>query len=109
MEDAGKKDDIVRQLKRDAEFLRRSGIMDYSLLLIILKMPGEDRSASASARALKNYKYMEQLDALLSSYYAVLRSPSKNFIYILGVIDYLQQWDISKQGEKGIKEYLNPE
>ncbi len=108
-DDAGKKEDIVRQIKRDAEFLRRNGIMDYSLLLIIIKMPSATEQGLTQAKALKNYKYIEQLDTLLSNYYAVLRSPSKSFIYILGIIDYLQQWDIQKQGEKGIKEYLNPE
>ena len=111
-EDAGKLEDVVRQIKRDAEFLRRNGIMDYSLLLIIVKMPsvgGEGAGDKSQAKVLKNYKYIEQLDTLLSNYYAVLRSPSKSFIYILGIIDYLQQWDIQKQGEKGIKEYLNPE
>lgn len=72
--------------------------MDYSLLLIIVKMPSVGPEVAQGeknqAKVLKNYKYIEQLDTLLSNYYAVLRSPSKSFIYILGIIDYLQQWDI---------------
>lgn len=61
-EDAGKMEDVVRQIKRDAEFLRRNGIMDYSLLLIIVKMPSVSEGSQNEknqARVLKNYKYIE--------------------------------------------------
>ena len=91
--------DILAQLKSDSEFLRDQGIMDYSLLLVTEHcMPTFDMSHGETSILLDNT--MRFNSRTRNKYTSV----DKHFIYHIGVIDFLQQWDINKKLEAKLKE-----
>ena len=82
---------IVRILKKDADFFEYNGLIDYSLIVIIIDY----------------YSYAQSLDLNQKSCFEsrkMFRSQQDpNFVYIFGIIDYLETWNIKKKGEKWYK------
>jgi len=79
-------DQILTQLKHDAELLCNHNIIDYSLLVGLHFV---DEKKIAVKNALK-----------------IQLSSDKRIIFVFGVIDILQSWNMSKKTEHFIKTYL---
>ena len=107
-------------LASDSEFLARNGIMDYSLLLKVehINLDVQESSKSYSkANSLVNeqnrHEIMTQKRTVNSILNSLRKSRQSNLssmteeqfhqIYHLGIIDYLQKWDISKKLEQCAK------
>lgn len=124
--------EIVRQMKRDSEFLMSKNIMDYSLLFAVEYNPKSRRITEAShlrhqAKSMKETGHLTtnlaspSMERTLSSpAQASLRLPSKfektrhkflsdneDFIYHLSIIDYLQDFNTDKILENHFKTILN--
>ena len=70
--------------------------MDYSLLLQIEKK-GKIQSLKQVVKRISGQGSRNRV-----------MSKDKKFIYHLGIIDYLQSWDLQKRGEKLLKSLKNP-
>ncbi|CCW60708.1 unnamed protein product [Phytomonas sp. EM1] len=106
---------LIEQLKKDCDFLKYSNIMDYSLLLGIHILPptgrpvgsgpapvygglGTSRKSSFlehSSSAVDGRCFTADEGGILSNEVLGLRQE----IYYLGIIDILQEYDVSKQIE----------
>lgn len=80
-------EDILYTLEDDLTLLRNLNLMDYSLLLIILEFPKEEEE-----------DYQDIINVFGDSRYCrkVFKSRKSKFIYCMGIIDYLQKFNLSK-------------
>ena len=88
--------EIKKNMENDVNFLRRLSLMDYSLLFIIVDYPNKiDPDYKQIVGLLDDPKYKGHM----------YESFTKEFIYIIGIIDYLQIYNFRKNLEtfaKGI-------
>ena len=73
--------DIQAQMEKDSSFLRDHNIMDYSLLLVIEKMQSMKMSTTRNT----------------------ICSETHPEAYHLGIIDFLQEWNLNKKMERAWK------
>lgn len=68
--------------------LREVYVMDYSLLMIIIQLPNDATSTEYCniVNLLGDCRYR----------YRTFISNEKNYVYILGIIDYLQKFNVKK-------------
>ena len=78
----------------DLRMLREVSVMDYSLLLIIIYFPKETDP---------DYQSIFNLFADLKYCRRIFKSNNKKYIYILGIIDYLQKFNVAKFFENKYK------
>jgi 1-phosphatidylinositol-4-phosphate 5-kinase len=71
-------------IKQDSEFLKSHNLMDYSLLLIIEQV----KKGSVKAGELSRNQFLAK---------------GGDFIYHVGIIDYLQVWSFEKRMEAAFK------
>ena len=92
-----KEDDIVeikKNLINDIDFYKRLSLMDYSLLFIIIDFPNNiDPDYNQIMGFLDDPKYKGH----------VYKSKNEKYIYIVGIIDYLQKYNFKKKMEHCIK------
>ena len=82
--------EIKRNLENDIRFYKRLNLMDYSLLFIIVDYPEKlDPDYNQIVGLLDDPKYKGH----------VYNSGDKKFIYIIGIIDYLQIYNFRKRIE----------
>ena len=87
-------DEIKNILKNDIEFYKSLGLMDYSLLFIIIDFPNNiDPDYKQIVDLLEDPKYKGH----------VYKSENEQYIYIIGVIDYLQEYNFRKKMEHCLK------
>lgn len=80
-----KRDYLKHVIQQDIAVLHSAGIMDYSLLIGLLRSPSETAHSN------------EHNDL------------NSNYAYRFGIIDYLQQYTIKKRVENSIKGIANPQ
>ena len=86
--------EILNNLKNDINFFKRMHLMDYSLLFIIIEYPtAMDPDYNQIISLLDDPKYIGH----------VYKSANMEQIYIVGIIDYLQKYDIKKKMENLFK------
>ena len=86
--------EIKKNMENDVNFLRRLSLMDYSLLFIIVDYPNKiDPDYKQIVGLLDDPKYKGH----------VYESFTKEFIYIIGIIDYLQIYNFRKNMETFVK------
>ena len=74
--------------------LRKVNIMDYSLMLIVIHFPKEqDSEYDNIINVFGEQRYQNK----------VFKSKNGKYIYCLGIIDYLQRFDLSKYLENKFK------
>lgn len=85
------KEEFIEVLLKDVGFLRKVGIMDYSMLLAV----AFDRELFRKSRTAKS------TGALTFRYWRMLSSEKSrhNCVWSFGIIDYLQAWDAAKKIE----------
>lgn len=88
---------ISELLSVDLKLLEECNLMDYSLLLLII---------DKSLLKLEQNEEIERilLDPNLNK--RIIRSSNDKYIYCLGIIDYLQEYDFKKHCEHKIKYML---
>lgn len=84
-------------LQSDLSVLRNLNIMDYSLMLIILHHPSE--TETDYDRIIKSFS-----DPKMK--FKVFTSRNKKYIYVIGIIDYLQRFTMTKLIENKYKSIL---
>ena len=78
---------IKETLKDDLTMLREVNIMDYSLLLLIIHYPEEyDSEYNNILNIMKEERYSKR----------VFKSKNGKYLYCIGIIDYLQKFNMSK-------------
>jgi len=100
-------------LGKDVKFLTDLNIMDYSLFVVILQAPNvdpilrgsnnttNDSDSEEEVRSLKNNSELTKaISSLAASNKYVLYSRKRNFIYLVGLIDYLQKYIRKKKLER---------
>ena len=86
--------EIKKNMENDINFYKRLLLMDYSLLLIIIDYPNKiDPDYKQIVELLDDPKYKGH----------VYESNKKDFIYIIGIIDYLQIYNFRKKIETFLK------
>ena len=92
------KNTLLKQVKQDINMLCCNNLMDYSLLLIIYKFPENKKSES----------YMQLTELFKNELYKnrIFKSENQTYVYIIGIIDYLQEYNCKKFSEKSIKTCL---
>lgn len=123
--------EFLQTIEKDVRFLESLRIMDYSLFLIVLQVPKQADPESpvslemiqndvkilnnANDDSLKSFELENKikedvlnmtLDELVRHNRFVMYSPSKRFVYIMGLIDYLGKWNINKRSEMYTKTFL---
>ena len=78
---------ISEILEQDCQYLQREGLMDYSMLLDVEQMTSQAQNAV-------------RFDNLRRSEW---KSYDYAMIYHIGIIDFLQSWNISKKAENYYK------
>lgn len=109
---------LLKQLAKDAYFLKQCNIMDYSLLVGIHEVSGctrfsgalsssdEGNDAAAEYHRAHQYAISNQLTAEGSAIVSSINPGFPNEIYFIGVIDILQNYSLFKRLENafvGIK------
>ncbi len=105
------------KMVKDVRFLESINIMDYSLIITVARVRGETRSfvgpLEEEKRATPELSKLLVEEAKMPDVFAELQrngnclfSPSGNFAYVFGIIDILQEYDIEKKGEGGLKGVL---
>lgn len=85
---------IENILKSDINFYSKMQLMDYSLLFIIIDYPNKiDPDYNQIIGFLDDPKYKGH----------VYKSDNENYIYIVGIIDYLQKFNTKKKFEHFVK------
>jgi len=114
-------EEFIRIIESDVRFLEGLRIMDYSLFLIILEVatssPSHDEEEEKSYDNTnmldrhsilnmidpdlkkKDEELFSRLDELIRCGRFVMFSPSKRFVYLMGLIDYLGKWNMNKRLE----------
>ena len=92
------KEDDIKEIKnnltKDINFYKNLGLMDYSLLFIIIDFPNKiDPDYNQIVGLLDDPKYRGH----------VYKSNDKKFLYIIGIIDYLQIFNCKKRLENFFK------
>ena len=86
--------EIKKNMENDISFYKRLSLMDYSLLFIIIDYPNKiDPDYKQIIELLDDPKYKGH----------VYESNKKDFIYIIGIIDYLQIYNFRKKIETFLK------
>eukprot|EP00511_Aplanochytrium_stocchinoi_P005077 CAMPEP_0204823828 /NCGR_PEP_ID=MMETSP1346-20131115/1904_1 /ASSEMBLY_ACC=CAM_ASM_000771 /TAXON_ID=215587 /ORGANISM="Aplanochytrium stocchinoi, Strain GSBS06" /LENGTH=408 /DNA_ID=CAMNT_0051950647 /DNA_START=72 /DNA_END=1298 /DNA_ORIENTATION=- len=86
------KDLLINAIKNDCNFMKKYGLMDYSLLVAVINhADGKDINAQTLTEVGAG-------TALVAP-----DGNGKQRITIVGIIDFLQQWGLGKQVAKGIK------
>ena len=101
--------EIKEIIKKDLDLLQRLNFMDYSLILCVIDCSNEESKDNKSSFVF----YDSDKNDKSNNFYTLIRdkmnhlySSSKNFIYVLGIIDFFQKYDIKKKSEKLIKKEL---
>jgi hypothetical protein len=77
--------------------LREVGVMDYSLLFIILHLPKEnDPDYETIINLFGDPRYCRR----------IFKSQNMKYLYILGIIDYLQKFNVAKFFENKYKRLI---
>jgi hypothetical protein len=84
-------------LETDLKMLRDVGVMDYSLLMVIFHFPKENDP---------DYQYIMDLFGDQRYCSRLFKSKNNKFMYLLGIIDYLQKFNIAKFLENKFKSLL---
>jgi len=85
------------QLGQDVALLRDLNVMDYSLLLIIVHFPKFDDP---------QYEEIINLFGDRRCCRRIFKSENKKYLYIMGIIDYLQKFNVAKFLENKYKSLL---
>lgn len=90
-------DELTNVLNNDLRVLRELKVMDYSLLLIITHFPKpEDPDYVNIINLMGDKRYFGR----------IYKSKNMKYIYILGIIDYLQKFNVAKFFENKYKSIL---
>ena len=91
------KDNIYSQLESDVQMLSDNNLMDYSLLLVIFKFPPQE-----------DQDYMDMVGLLGNPLYLnrTFKSNDMKYLYIIGIIDYLQDFNMRKFFEQKLKNVI---
>lgn len=90
-------DILTNQLTQDVAILRELFVMDYSLLLIIVHFPSTEDP---------NYEKVIHLFGDRRCCRRIFKSENKKYLYIMGIIDYLQKFNLAKFLENKYKSVL---
>lgn len=91
-------DEIKTIVNNDVIFYKRLRLMDYSLLFIIVDFPNKiDPDYNQIVGLLDDPKYRGH----------VYKSENEKYIYIIGIIDYLQKYNLKKKMEHCMKGIIN--
>jgi len=82
---------LIIAMRKDVAFLRRLGLMDYSLLLCVERSNPENKK-KLSVTSINSKSLAKKHQFITDKY-----------IYHVAIIDYLQEWNLSKKGERFIK------
>lgn len=93
----GQSEVLSEVLEKDLLVLREANIMDYSLLLIILHYP---------KKTDPDYDTILDLFGNPILHHRIFKSKNMKYIYILGIIDYLQKFKFAKSFERTYKTYI---
>ncbi len=96
------------KITKDVRFLESINIMDYSLIITVAKVRPTASSLIQFEKLSENgpEKLPPTEFSMLQRNGNCLFSPSGKFAYVFGIIDILQEYDIEKKGEGGLKGVL---
>jgi hypothetical protein len=87
-------EELGQVLETDLKMLREVEVMDYSLLLIIVHFPKQnDPEYENIINLMGDKRYLSR----------IFKSKNMKYIYILGIIDYLQKFNVAKFFENKYK------
>ena len=82
--------EVKRVLVNDSHFFANNGLIDYSLIVIKVDYA----------------KYCQQGGAALNRRTMFPSQQEEGVMYLLGIIDYLETWNLRKKGEKWYKSFF---
>jgi len=83
---------FLAQIRKDTKFLHEQNIMDYSLLLLIVKNKGS--KVHNGKYSLEAKQFRKLVKGLPNSFCFLSRQ--ENYLITFGLIDYLQLFDIKR-------------
>ena len=97
------KKELLEIIQRDVDLFRKQELMDYSLILAVTSDSSMNMNfLRLSRKSLINLEYIETLREKYKGNKNVYVSPL-GYIYNIGIIDYLQEFDFSKIMENRFK------
>ncbi len=87
----------VFSIESDVKMLAANNLMDYSLLFVIFRFPSQE-----------DPDYMEMVGLLGNQLYLnrTFKSDNMIYLYIFGIIDYLQNFNMKKYFEQKLKNLI---
>ena len=87
---------MVKQCKKDCDFLEKHNLMDYSILIFVARVPSEKEGDVYT-------EFQKEIISLQQNNRYFFFSPSGHFVYFMAIIDFLGSYDLRKKGEAGFK------
>lgn len=98
---------LQKVLQRDADFLASLQLMDYSILLAIETVKGSSISTQNTQERDDNRPFKRKFCLSEMAGDHDFNVENVQHIYHLGIIDYLQLWNLSKTTERVVKSLFN--
>ena len=95
------KERLAEAIARDSRFFRDHGIMDYSLILMKINRNAMERKKTETFGNLP--PDIVYTDYFKNPLHSIMSIEEPGVYYHIGIIDYLQLWDIKKKLEKNTK------
>ena len=94
--------ELLELMRRDVSFFEDNGIIDYSLIIAVVRMNELEEHFSPDEK----HRIKRQIDSLMRQKMFYLDSANE-FGYLVGIIDYFQLYNFSKAIEKYMKILVN--
>jgi len=94
---------ILEQLERDVEILLNNNLMDYSILFAVERNPLSSGGSSTEISEQELEKMRLEFDGNRHKFLSI----DGKYIYHVGIIDYLQDFNLEKQFESKLKLFIN--
>ena len=85
-------------MKKDSFFFFTKGLIDYSLIVIKV-----DFQTYMSEKGKISEKIKKNEELFMNERTMVKSNKEPGIIYVFGIIDYLETWNVKKKGEKWYK------
>eukprot|EP00040_Diaphanoeca_grandis_P029742 m.174825 g.174825 ORF g.174825 m.174825 type:complete len:375 (+) comp31786_c1_seq1:57-1181(+) len=82
--------EILQAIRSDAEYFQKQGLMDYSLIAAVYKVPASEYSDARKEEIFPKLKFDERQPF-------IAKSGGDVYAYYLGIIDILQPWTTAKK------------
>ena len=99
--DKNTKERFLNTIKKDAEFLAKCNIMDYSLLVGVIENFKDSDSLKGSVK--QSIRHEEVNVEVTNTHRVTMCEATDGVVYLMGIIDTFTEFNMKKKGEALVK------